>query len=174
MKHMRICTYAPVSMMVQSEATYTHVLMILALQANPENIYVTELQRKLLPSHTYSHVSGGLPLDILNLTVRFLLLYTRTCIHTCTYKQTQTRIYRHTNTHTIVFHVLMPVNYICLLYCIMNFCQWEDLKQFHKKHYHPSNARYGHAYITHCIELLTIHVAQQKSLTPPQHKNRDM
>ena len=27
-----------------------------------------ELQRKLLPSHTYSHVSGGAPLNILDLT----------------------------------------------------------------------------------------------------------
>ena len=27
-----------------------------------------ELQRKLLPSHTYSYVYGGAPLDILDLT----------------------------------------------------------------------------------------------------------
>lgn len=47
-----------------------------------------ELQRKLLPSHTYSHVSGGAPLNILDLT-------------------------------------------------------WEALKEFHSKHYHPSNSRYN-------------------------------
>jgi Zn-dependent M16 (insulinase) family peptidase len=36
--------------------------------ANPENLFEMELQRKLLPSGTYSHVSGGAPLDILDLT----------------------------------------------------------------------------------------------------------
>ncbi|XP_041378980.1 LOW QUALITY PROTEIN: presequence protease, mitochondrial-like [Gigantopelta aegis] len=60
---------------------------------NPENLFMMELQRKLLPSHTYSHVSGGAPLKILDLT-------------------------------------------------------WEALKEFHSKHYHPSNSRITDSYQT--------------------------
>ena len=55
-------------------------------QIQAENLYEMELQCNLLPCHTYSHVSGGPPLDILKLT-------------------------------------------------------WEELKQFHSTHYHPSNSQ---------------------------------
>ena len=40
-----------------------------------------ELQRNLLPSHTYSHVSGGAPLDILNLTWKELKQFHSTHYH---------------------------------------------------------------------------------------------
>lgn len=36
--------------------------------ANSPNIYAQALQNRLFPSHTYSHISGGWPPDILNLT----------------------------------------------------------------------------------------------------------
>uniref|UniRef100_A0A668AUX1 Pitrilysin metalloproteinase 1 n=1 Tax=Myripristis murdjan TaxID=586833 RepID=A0A668AUX1_9TELE len=52
-----------------------------------ERLYAQHLQNKLLPDHTYSVVSGGEPLAILDLS-------------------------------------------------------WEQLKQFHATHYHPSNARF--------------------------------
>ena len=55
------------------------------LQSNADYLFHVEMQRKLLPGHTYSHVSGGAPLKILDLT-------------------------------------------------------WEALKEFHAKHYHPSNS----------------------------------
>ena len=39
-------------------------------KATPENIFSEALQNRLYPDHTYSHVSGGRPIDILELTVR--------------------------------------------------------------------------------------------------------
>ena len=39
------------------------------LQSSPENIYMQAIQNNLFPSNTYSHVSGGLPISILDLKV---------------------------------------------------------------------------------------------------------
>ncbi|XP_065906804.1 presequence protease, mitochondrial-like isoform X4 [Dysidea avara] len=83
--------------------------------ANPENINVTELQCKLLPSHTYSHVSGGTPQDITNLT-------------------------------------------------------WENLKEFHKNHYHPSNARfftYGDFPLATHLEQINTDILQHFTRSSP-------
>ena len=39
-------------------------------KANSESLFETDLQRRLYPSHTYSHVFGGHPLHIVDLKVR--------------------------------------------------------------------------------------------------------
>ena len=52
----------------------------LHLQASPENVYEQLVQNLLYPSHTYSHVSGGHPLCILDLTVSYLIINS---VHAC-------------------------------------------------------------------------------------------
>ena len=49
------------------------------LQSSPESIFVQANQNSLYPSHTYSHVSGGLPINILDLTV-CALQFTLVCV----------------------------------------------------------------------------------------------
>ena len=64
---------------------------------------MTELQNKLLPSHTYSNNYGGLPEHILNLTVSFLsvsFLVVRTHLHIHTPVLTHIITYTHVHTHT--------------------------------------------------------------------------
>ena len=46
-----------------------YCMCLYSKQASPESVFVQALQNHLLPGHTYSHVSGGRPLDILDLTV---------------------------------------------------------------------------------------------------------
>ena len=38
-------------------------------QSSPDNIFAQAMQNCLFPSNTYSHVSGGLPINILDLEV---------------------------------------------------------------------------------------------------------
>lgn len=38
-------------------------------QSSPDNIFAQAMQNSLFPSNTYSHVSGGLPINILDLKV---------------------------------------------------------------------------------------------------------
>ena len=59
--------YDIILFMIIDDATY-----VLNLQANPESIYAQALQNKLFPNHTYSYVSGGDPLSILDLSVNIL------------------------------------------------------------------------------------------------------
>lgn len=41
----------------------------LSSQSSPDNIFAQAMQNCLFPSNTYSHVSGGLPINILDLKV---------------------------------------------------------------------------------------------------------
>ncbi|XP_019848663.1 PREDICTED: presequence protease, mitochondrial-like isoform X1 [Amphimedon queenslandica] len=83
--------------------------------SNAEYLFDTELQRKLLPSHTYSHVSGGAPLNILDLT-------------------------------------------------------WDSLKEFHAKHYHPSNSyfyTYGDIPLSDHLSFIDENVLSKFSVSTP-------
>lgn len=51
------------------------------MQANPEQLYAQHLQNKLLTTHTYSHVSGGHPACIPDLTWQQLKSFHATHYH---------------------------------------------------------------------------------------------
>ena len=46
-----------------------HELCYFFYKANSESLFETDLQRRLYPGHTYSHVFGGHPLHIVDLKV---------------------------------------------------------------------------------------------------------
>lgn len=47
----------------------------LSSQSSPDNIFAQAMQNCLFPSNTYSHVSGGLPVNILDLEVQEYKMY---------------------------------------------------------------------------------------------------
>ena len=63
-------------MWYQGNKHMTHSVVsfiVLLLQASPENVYTQMAQNLLYPSTTYSNVSGGTPLSILDLTVSLMM-----------------------------------------------------------------------------------------------------
>lgn len=117
------------------------------LQGSPENIFVQALQNHLLPSHTYSHVSGGLPINILDLTVSPALVAHLKEIKSHLIFGSQAigefadLIVR---TLTMISANMLVRHYQSCQSSQISYShlQWEALRQFHSSHYHPTNARF--------------------------------